>query len=302
MARLAPFLPQLAFAIRRRAGDLPPALKVAGSHGERHIATLVCLGIVGPATVSELARRLDMSAAHASLVVGDLARSGLVERDHDDKDRRRIVVSLSEVAKPAVAAMRERNAAALVRFLKSLDDDEAERFIDHLAELVACLNGTARGVPRGPSLVPLKASPTSRSCRRPPRPEIGGVTWTKFGLAELFERGRPRWSVAWDKVKRTAAENLTTDGIGLATAEPLALGSAQTAVPPHGSQCLTSCGAPSATSAQRRRPGDRPRSRPCTMCGGRNRTSGALFYANGLPRGWLSATGRLNHVWSPTLQ
>lgn len=80
-----------------------------------------------------------MSLAHASLVVGDLAGAGLVDRDHDQRDRRRIIVSLSDAAKPAVAQMRDRHAGALRRFLSELDDDEAERFIDQLSRLVACL-------------------------------------------------------------------------------------------------------------------------------------------------------------------
>jgi DNA-binding MarR family transcriptional regulator len=144
IARLAPLLPQLGFAIRRRAGAIPPELQGAGRDGGRHIATLVSLGVAGPTTVSELARRMDMSTAHASLVVGDLARAGLIEREHDHKDRRRIVVSLSDTAKPALAQLRDRHAAVLAKFLTGFDDDEeASRFIDHLTELVACLNTQA---------------------------------------------------------------------------------------------------------------------------------------------------------------
>jgi DNA-binding MarR family transcriptional regulator len=79
---------------------------------------------------------MDITTAHASLVVGELARAGLVERDHDERDRRLIVVSLSDAARSAVAEMRRRHAAPLVRFLGELDEDEAERFIDHLARLV----------------------------------------------------------------------------------------------------------------------------------------------------------------------
>jgi len=126
---------------------MPEILKVGGSHRERHLATLVSLGVAGPATVSDLARRIDMTTAHASLVIGELARAGLVGRDHDENDRRRIVVSLSEVAKPAVTELRDRHAPALARFLTALGEEEAERFIGHLADLVACLNdhaGTSR--------------------------------------------------------------------------------------------------------------------------------------------------------------
>jgi len=110
------------------------------------MATLVSLGVAGPATVSELARRFDISMAHASLVVGDLARAGLVDRDHHEEDRRRIVVSLSDAARPAVDELRQRHAPALARFLMGLGDDEARHFIAHLTELVACLNAHAESV------------------------------------------------------------------------------------------------------------------------------------------------------------
>ena len=136
VARLAPLLPQLAFALRRRRGEVPPALKQAGRLGDRHISVLVSLAVAGQATVSELAERMDMTIAHASLVVGELADAGLVERDHDERDRRRIIVSLSEAAKPAVTEMRSRHAAPLLRFLAELDDDDAGRFIDQLASLI----------------------------------------------------------------------------------------------------------------------------------------------------------------------
>ncbi len=139
LARLAPLLPQLGFALKRRRGELPTAIKQAGGLGERHIGVLISLAIAGPATVSELSERMDMTLAHASLVVGELAGAGLVERDHDERDRRRIIVSLSEAAIPAVAKMRDRHAAPLRRFLGELDEDEAERFITHLATLIAYL-------------------------------------------------------------------------------------------------------------------------------------------------------------------
>ena len=132
-------MPELAFALRRRRGELPTALRQAGRLGDRHISALISLAVAGPATVSELAERMDMSIAHASLVVSELAGAGLVERDHDERDRRRIIVSLSAAARPAVAEMRNRHAAPLGRFLTELDDDEADRFIDQLTTLIAYL-------------------------------------------------------------------------------------------------------------------------------------------------------------------
>lgn len=139
IARLAPLMPQLGIALRQRRGELPPALKQAGGLGERHIAALISLAVAGPATVSELAERMEMTLPHASLVAGELAAAGLVDREHDDRDRRRVIVSLSDTAKPAVAQMRDRHAGALGQFLSELDDDEAEQFIDQLTRLVASL-------------------------------------------------------------------------------------------------------------------------------------------------------------------
>ena len=77
--------------------------------------------------------------AHASLVVGELAKAGLVERDHDPADRRRILVSLSAAAQPAVAEMRERQSEPLLRFLSELSADEAETFTAQLTRLLSLL-------------------------------------------------------------------------------------------------------------------------------------------------------------------
>ena len=139
IARLAPLLPQLVLAYQRRSGELPGALRDAGRLGQRHVAMLVMLAIGGPLSVSDLAQRTDMTVAHTSLVVGELARAGLIERDHDPADRRRILVSLSGTARPAVAEMRRRNAEPVLRFLSELGEDEADTFIAQLSRLLSLL-------------------------------------------------------------------------------------------------------------------------------------------------------------------
>jgi DNA-binding MarR family transcriptional regulator len=138
-ARLAPLLPQLVLAYQRRAGDIPAALRDAGQLGQRHVGMLIMLAIGGPLSVSELAQRSGMTIAHASLVVGELAKAGLVTREHDERDRRRILVSLSETAKPAVAEMRRRNAEPVIAFLRELDEAQAEEFIGTISLLLTHL-------------------------------------------------------------------------------------------------------------------------------------------------------------------
>lgn len=143
VARLAPLLPQLVIAYRRRGTELPETLHRAGGLGQRHVGVLVTVAISGPLSVSELAQRTEMTVAHASLVVGELARAGLVQRNHDERDRRRIIVSLAEAAQPAVAEMRGRFAEPVIRFLHRLDEEQADEFIRSLALLLAYLRDEA---------------------------------------------------------------------------------------------------------------------------------------------------------------
>jgi DNA-binding MarR family transcriptional regulator len=145
VSRLAPLLPQLVMAYQQRAGEIPAALRDAGQLGQRHVGMLVTLAIGGPMSVSGLARQTQMTVAHASLVVGELAKAGLVERDHDPQDRRRIIVSLSDTARTAVAEMRVRNAEPVISFLSQLDEGQAEAFISNLALLLAHLRDEPPG-------------------------------------------------------------------------------------------------------------------------------------------------------------
>jgi DNA-binding MarR family transcriptional regulator len=143
ISRLAPLLPRLVMAYQRRSGDLPDSLKAAGQLGQRHVSVLVLLAICGQLGVSELAERTGMTVAHASLVVGDLAKAGLADREHDPQDRRRILVSLSSQARPAVAEMRARNAEPVLEFLGQLTEEQAESFVSSLALLLTCLERAA---------------------------------------------------------------------------------------------------------------------------------------------------------------
>jgi len=103
---------------------------------------LVSLEMVGPGTVSELADRLDISRAHASLVTGELAKAGLIDREHVPEDRRLIMVSLSEKARPALAAEHRRRLGPLEEFLAELAVDDADRFIELLEAFTEKLRAT----------------------------------------------------------------------------------------------------------------------------------------------------------------
>lgn len=140
---MSPLIPQLALAWLRARGRPPGVLQSAATGGARHIGVLSTLVVGGPNTVSGLAERVGISMPHASLVIGELAKAGLVDREPDPSDRRRVVVSLSANAQPAVEEMRRRHVQPLERFLAELDGDEASTFLGHLARLVALMTGDA---------------------------------------------------------------------------------------------------------------------------------------------------------------
>jgi DNA-binding MarR family transcriptional regulator len=139
LGRLIPLLPQLIMGLKRNRGAVPAELLPAGRLGPRHVAALVSLAVRGPATVGELAQRQEMTLAHASLVVGELAKVGLVERRPDEQDRRRTIVSVAPEHAQTINRMAAGAAAPLVTFLEELGDDRADRFIEDLALLVAHL-------------------------------------------------------------------------------------------------------------------------------------------------------------------
>jgi DNA-binding MarR family transcriptional regulator len=144
LSRLAPLLPQLVFAFRESRGPIPAVLEPVGHAGERHLRMVISLANEGPATVSELAERLHMTQAHASLVVRHLGDAGVVDRTPDPADRRRTIVSLSDAAAPAVAELHRKNSDPLRRFLSDISDDDAERFISLLERLIEQLRDAKR--------------------------------------------------------------------------------------------------------------------------------------------------------------
>jgi len=140
-------MPQLALALQKGHENVPDELKAAGNMGIRHIGALVSLATQGTGTVGELAERMGMTPAHASLVVGDLARADLVSRTPATGDRRRVVIAITDHARPLLDQMRAQRAAPLRAFLSTLSEDEANVFIDHLHALVNALVSAATSRP-----------------------------------------------------------------------------------------------------------------------------------------------------------
>jgi DNA-binding MarR family transcriptional regulator len=100
--------------------------------GERHVAPLVALVIGGPASVSELAERIGLTPATTSLLVGELSRAGFVQRQEDDADRRRTIVSIDPSIEEVVRPSLGQTLAPLDRALARMSAAQRHHFMDGL--------------------------------------------------------------------------------------------------------------------------------------------------------------------------
>jgi DNA-binding MarR family transcriptional regulator len=100
-----------------------------GSLSLIHLHVLTVLEADGPMAMSRLADTLDVSVASATGIVTRMEERGLVERRHDQEDRRVVIVAPTEagvsVFKDMMAARREHLTGVLAR----LSDEELESFL-----------------------------------------------------------------------------------------------------------------------------------------------------------------------------
>jgi DNA-binding MarR family transcriptional regulator len=105
------------------------ALFKAGALGPRHVPVLVVLVLEGPQTVGDLARRLGLNLATVSLMSGELAKAGLVERHEDERDRRRTLLSIPDEHCWKLAPFVGQRIAPVRRALERMSPEVREAFL-----------------------------------------------------------------------------------------------------------------------------------------------------------------------------
>jgi DNA-binding MarR family transcriptional regulator len=129
-----------------RVEDKPKELQRAfdeGSLGERHFPPLIVLSLEGPQSVTQLADRLGLTVATTSLLVGELNRAGLVDRNEDEKDRRRTIVSLTEEIRKVADANIQEHLQPFRRTLERLSPTARAHFMEGIRVLNAESGGFA---------------------------------------------------------------------------------------------------------------------------------------------------------------
>ncbi|CNG17364.1 Benzoate anaerobic degradation regulator [Mycobacterium tuberculosis] len=113
---------------RPEAEDFIHRVKEAGL-GPRHVPALIQLVLHGPAPVGVLARRMALNPATVSQLVGELQRGGFVDRRPDERDRRRMIVSLAEAHREAAERFAWRRLRPLRATLEALTPTERRHFL-----------------------------------------------------------------------------------------------------------------------------------------------------------------------------
>jgi DNA-binding MarR family transcriptional regulator len=80
-------------------------------------------------SMSEMARDLAVTMPSVTGLVDQLIRRGLASRRHDDKDRRRVLVSLTDVGRKALADVREAMVDIVARLLEGISEEDRESLV-----------------------------------------------------------------------------------------------------------------------------------------------------------------------------
>jgi DNA-binding MarR family transcriptional regulator len=95
----------------------------------RHITLLTNLLCEGPLTISRLSRRLKVAPTTVSLMVAELSRQGILDREEDPDDRRRTIVTIAEQHDDAVRRWLAGAANAWRKALAPLTDEQRDLFL-----------------------------------------------------------------------------------------------------------------------------------------------------------------------------
>ena len=95
-------------------------------------------------TAGELSSRLDMTTSRIAAVLGSLEKKGLLERENDAVDRRRVLVSLTQAGE-ALCEKRKAHFKSKIALLLSMLGDDAPEFVRLLGRMFEITSSDAFG-------------------------------------------------------------------------------------------------------------------------------------------------------------
>jgi len=105
---------------------------LSGSLSLINLHVLTILEVQGPLSMSRLAEELDVSIASVTGIVGRMEQRRLVERRHDETDRRIVSVHPTRLGGEVFARLRRHRRDKIKKVLAQLTDDELTAFLTGL--------------------------------------------------------------------------------------------------------------------------------------------------------------------------
>ncbi len=102
---------------------------LSGSLSLIHIHVLTILEVQGPLPMSRLAEALDVSVASATGIVSRMEQRRLLERRHDESDRRIVSVHRTRLGAEVFLRLRRHRRDKLKKLLGNLSDEELAGFL-----------------------------------------------------------------------------------------------------------------------------------------------------------------------------
>lgn len=96
---------------------------------------LVAIDRAGETTVGRVADDLSIGESAASSLVDQLVKRGYAAREHDEVDRRRVLLTVSELGRQLLFELRHGRSQTLHEWLSDLDADDAAALAQGLAAL-----------------------------------------------------------------------------------------------------------------------------------------------------------------------
>lgn len=116
------------------ARDEPQRMMNRLAKGERFV--LSHLAFKGPSQPSEIAAHMGASTAHIAKMLGDLEEKGLIERAMDRRDRRKIIVTLTDSGESFFQAALDAGIAQAAHILEALGEADAQNLVRILERIV----------------------------------------------------------------------------------------------------------------------------------------------------------------------
>jgi DNA-binding MarR family transcriptional regulator len=107
------------------------------------VATLACIFRIGPARLTDVSAQLELEPSRVSKEVNRLVEAGLVTQEPDARDRRAVLLTVTEEGADAWRRYRKATDKQLARTLEEWTDDDLHQLATLLARLAQAVSGEA---------------------------------------------------------------------------------------------------------------------------------------------------------------